>query len=291
MTKEEQASGLTPTERFLSEVCRKTFLNMWVYPNTFYEVGKELCDVLVVFEDNVFIFSVKDISFNENKDPDIAWQRWKRKAIDESIKQIEGAVSRLSKFPDQIFLDAKCTIPFPIRIPIKPIFHRIIVAHGAEKACLADSEANIRGSLGVSYSDRPELFEDKGIRFSVSLPSSPIYHVFDDVNLRIMLSELDTISDLTRHFDAKAGAIGRFGLLSYCGEEDLLAHYFFNFDEPNQRHVIGPINEQADGVSIGEGEWDDFYAHKSYQSRKETSNLTCGTTCFSVLEGARSKGR
>ena len=45
------------------------------------------------------------------------------------------------------------------------------------------------------------------------------------------LGELDTIFDLSSYLDAKLEAIRRYDGLMYCGEEDLLAHYFLNFDE------------------------------------------------------------
>ncbi len=80
-----KSEGLNLSEIFLTKYCERAFLKLWAYPNPYKSQGKELCDVLVVFEEHVFIFSIKDISFNTEKAPDIAWERWKRKAIDESI--------------------------------------------------------------------------------------------------------------------------------------------------------------------------------------------------------------
>jgi hypothetical protein len=52
----EKSSGQTPTEQYLSQLCERTFLNIWAYPNPYKADGKELCDLLVVFENTVFLF-------------------------------------------------------------------------------------------------------------------------------------------------------------------------------------------------------------------------------------------
>jgi len=38
--------------------------------------GKELCDLLVVFEKHILIFSDKDCRFNDAVDLKLAWSRW-----------------------------------------------------------------------------------------------------------------------------------------------------------------------------------------------------------------------
>lgn len=52
----EKSPGQTPTEQYLSKLCEQTFLNIWAYPNPYKADGKELCDLLVVFENTVFLF-------------------------------------------------------------------------------------------------------------------------------------------------------------------------------------------------------------------------------------------
>ncbi len=77
----------------------------------------------------------------------------------------------------------------------------------------------------------------------------------------IVLSELDTVSDFSTYLDEKVRAAAAFDYLSYCGEEDLLGHYFVNYDTETKRHVIGPKGKDSgkvNGVMIGEGEWRDF---------------------------------
>ena len=52
----EKGSGVTATERLLSEFCERSFLKLWSYPNPYKDDGHELCDLLAVFGDTLFIF-------------------------------------------------------------------------------------------------------------------------------------------------------------------------------------------------------------------------------------------
>jgi hypothetical protein len=51
----KKSPGQTRTEQYLAQLCDRTFLNLWAYPNPFKADGKELCDLLAVFEKNVFL--------------------------------------------------------------------------------------------------------------------------------------------------------------------------------------------------------------------------------------------
>ena len=74
--------GTTRTEKLLSRLCNDSFLELWSYPNPFNSKKKELCDLLAVFENHVFIFFDRENLQldNRNKDPEINWKRWKRKS-------------------------------------------------------------------------------------------------------------------------------------------------------------------------------------------------------------------
>src|SRR5947208_2542997 len=96
--KVEKQQGITVAERHLAELCEQTFLSLWSYPNVFRDVfvpgtkiGKELCDLLVLFEDRVLIFSDKDCAVPRTGDLNLDWSRWFRKAVLENAKQAHGA--------------------------------------------------------------------------------------------------------------------------------------------------------------------------------------------------------
>ncbi len=267
-----RSSGTTPTEKILSKLCDKVFLKLWVYPNPYKKKGNELCDVLVIFEDHVFIFSVKAISFSKEKKIKTSWSRWKSKAVDNSIKQINNAEKSIKAHPDEIFLDAKCENKVPINVDLDNCkIHRIVIAHGAEQACKEFSDENVAGSLAISYSDK---VSDEVLPFLVNLPKNKIYHVFDSFNLDIILGELDTIRDFLWYLEAKEAAIKKYDAISYCGEEDLLAHYLYNFDKKKKCHYIGTKKKGYNRIRIGEGEWHDFALTRKYLQKKEEDKVS-----------------
>lgn len=265
-----KSEGVTETERILAEYCERSFLKLWSYPNPFKDDGHELCDLLAVFGDYIFIFFDREAKLPEtsDKDPQILWDRWKRKAIDKQVKTAHGT-ERYIRSKRAIYLDAQGNSPFPIPINSDTaIFHKIIVAHGAKDACLRESEENIYGSLAISYC---EVGTSHSRPFHVEIDSSNPVHIFDEHNLQIILTELDTITDLSSYLDEKLRAVGAYNYLSYCGEEDLLGHYIINFNKDTNKHVIGPKDEEFDIVAIGEGEWQDFIETEVYKNTKSVN--------------------
>jgi hypothetical protein len=95
--------GVSPTEKNLAALADKIFLNLWTYPNLYKNDGQELCDVLVVCGDDVLIFSDKNIGWKKGDDFGLSWSRWYRGAIEESVKQINGASRYLRQHPMNCF--------------------------------------------------------------------------------------------------------------------------------------------------------------------------------------------
>jgi hypothetical protein len=148
-----KSEGLTPTEKLLADLCEKSFLKLWSYPNPFKDDRQELCDLLAVFENHVFIFFDREnMAFSkDDNDPLISWNRWKRKVIDDQTRIAHGAEGYI-KSGRGIFLDKDLKIPFPFDIDRqKMMAHKIIVAHGAKEACENFSKDNVYGSLAISY--------------------------------------------------------------------------------------------------------------------------------------------
>jgi hypothetical protein len=59
----ERADGVTEAERYLKRLCDRTFLSLWSYPGVYRDQGsgkgtegKEVCDLLVVFENHIIIW-------------------------------------------------------------------------------------------------------------------------------------------------------------------------------------------------------------------------------------------
>lgn len=263
-----KSKGVTRTEVFLSQLCERTFLKLWSFPNPFKSDGKELCDLLVVFDRHAFLFFDRESRIFETSESDVnvIWKRWKKNVIEKQIKTADGAQKYITQHPDDIYLDQTCEVRLPVQLPHNEfIVHKIIVAHGAEEACKRDSIDNIVGSLAVSYSDGTSEWP---FRFCVPLERSDPVHLLDSHNIEILLGELDTAYDFTTYIVAKEEAIQRYDTIVYCGEEDLLAHYFGNFDKKANKHFIGTTDRDVNALMIGEGEWQGFRASAPYRRKK-----------------------
>ena len=202
-----KSSGLNSSEEYVSELCNSTFLSFWSYPNVMKSDSKELCDLLVVFQNHVLIFSDKNYSFTKSNDIKVSWSRWYKKAVLGAAKQIYGAERWLFSNPNSIFLDSKCTQPFPFQIPKQEdaIVHRIVIAQGASDDCQEYCggtgslvlDSRIVGDAHLNHADC--------LPFAVGQvnPDKGYVHVFDDVTLGIVMQTLDTVSDFVTYLAKK----------------------------------------------------------------------------------------
>ena len=71
-------------EEYVNELTFNSYLDYWCYPNPKDELGdkKEICDLLIIFQDTVIIISVKNY---ENKGN---YERYKKNVIEKSSKQL-----------------------------------------------------------------------------------------------------------------------------------------------------------------------------------------------------------
>lgn len=286
----EKSSGVTDTERLLADFCERSFLKLWTYPNPCKDDGHELCDLLAVFDNYVFVFFDREklLPAVPDRDPQVLWDRWKRTVIDRQVATAHGA-ERYIRSGRPIFLDAKKAISFPLSIDVSKVtIHKIVIAHGAKEACQQASDENVYGSLAISYC---ESGGGATAPFHIEIDRRNPVHILDSHNMPIVLAELDTVTDFSNYLDEKARAIARFDVLSYCGEEDLLGHYLLSFDAKLKRHFIGPKNEQVNGVGIGEGEWRDFIESDVYKNTKNEDRISyfwdqlIQRTCQNALDG------
>ena len=248
-----RADGITPGEKYLKRLCDHTFLSLWSYPGVFRDQsasrtghGKEVCDLLVVFEEHVIIFSDKDCEFPSTSNLDNDWRRWFRRAVLKATQQIWGAERWIQAHPDRLFLDGSCTIPFPIALPdpsrIK--FHRVVVAHGVAERCR--SELGGSGSLMIV----PGIIGDAhytGLGGDVTpfavgqiSPGRGYVHVLDDTSLEAVLGTLDTVTDFVSYLSKKEAFVGSGQMISAAGEDDLLAFYLGKLNEHGEHDFVLP---------------------------------------------------
>ncbi len=206
----EKSNGLTSSERKLAALGYHTFLRLWSYPNPykFQSKGKELCDLLIIFENHIIIFSDKDCIYGCSGDNQVDWRRWYKKAIRKSADQLVGAKSWITRYPDKIAIDASCSrlLPLKIEITSETKFHLIAIAHGATVECQKYFSTRT-GGLFIDNQIVGEMHTNADCKpFCVGRileDSENFIHVFDEDSYANVLSELDTIQDFLRYLDAR----------------------------------------------------------------------------------------
>ncbi|RYZ84183.1 MAG: hypothetical protein EOP04_18510, partial [Proteobacteria bacterium] len=154
------AEGITDSERALTRLAKKAFLSLWSYSNVFTDEGrgngkgdgKELCDLLVVFGNDVLLFSDKACEYHSNADDSVAWPRWYKRAIEKSAKQLSGAEKFAKQYPQRVFLDKNCDTPLPVPLPVSSSarYFLIAVTRGAHSAATRFFGGGSSGSLMIS---------------------------------------------------------------------------------------------------------------------------------------------
>lgn len=241
--------------------------------------GKELCDLMVVFGDDVLLFSDKSCAFHPTDDLNLAWSRWYRRAVEKSAKQLAGAESWITRFPTRVFLDAKCSKSVPVRLPpaSRRRVHLIAVAHGASAAAIKRWDAMGPGSSGAPIIDTQLVgrqHESKPFMVGWPLDNKRFVHVFDGDTISLVLRELDTLSDFVDYLSKKQDLFENSGChFLITGEEELLAAYLANIDPKTNEHRF-QIFPSDHLVFLEEGSWTKLTASTGYRARAEANKIS-----------------
>lgn len=215
-------------EQVIYELAAKTFLQDWCFLNPKFSNGtKELCDLLVIFEDTVIIRQIKDLKLDEK------WQ-YKRQEKEKNIRQLWWAKRTLLSQQSQITLtnDRRGKVIFDPTTIKNVYLISALVGEG-------------------------EYF----FSFMEEIKSHQI-HVFNHKFIEIILNELDTISDFCHYLKAKEDFLNTEKKIIISGwEEELLAPYIHNnrsFSEFDSADMI--ILEE--GVRKGLTKKPDYIAKK-----------------------------
>ena len=211
----------TPTEAFVHEVCKKSFLSLWSYASPQGRTaGRELCDILVLCEPDVIIFSVKEVKPKMTASDDLRFQRWVRGAVDESVDQIYGAERFIAsgKHSRVVREDGLEGLPYPDKALRR--IHRVAVALGGDE------------HFSVPFGDFGKGF----------------VHVFDERSFSIVTSALNTITDFVEYLSKKQELFSTRTDVQFGLEEDLLAVYLHG----------NRTFPRADLLLIEDGAWTQF---------------------------------
>tara|TARA_R110002074_G_scaffold167933_4_gene329221 strand:+ start:389 stop:1576 length:1188 start_codon:yes stop_codon:yes gene_type:complete len=220
---------MTPSEEYVANLCEKSFLPFWSFPNPLGKKDKELCDLLVVCGNNIIIISVKDIKVSNHKDQSVKYNRWIKDAIEASYKQIFGAERFLKNINEITLKNRKNSIQLPSRKDRK--IYRIAIAFG--------SDYDFPLPMG---------FTDRGF-----------VHVFDEKSTEIIISELDTITDFINYLEKKEKFLKDKTIL-LPEESDLFALYIntgLEFEQP------------IDTIAGSKGIWEEYVTSEDYKTWRE----------------------
>jgi len=263
--------GLNQSEEYLVNLCNRTFLSLWSYPNPYRAKGKELCDLLVVFGNHILIFSDKTCKYPATNDPELDWKRWFRRAVIKSAKQLWRAEQWIKQYPEHVFLDNECLQKFPFNInTTQARIHLILVARGVTGACQeffgsGSGSLMIRNDIkGIDSHTSPFVIGD--IDFEKTF-----IHVLDDTTLDIVMGALNTVSDFILYLGKKEILLRSTKNISVTGEEDLLPYYMTKMK--GEEHDFD-FPENSDQIAILEGEWEHFCQNPQRKAQLEEDRVS-----------------
>lgn len=226
-------------EEFLYSLATKTFLTDWCYLNPKNSKGVELCDLLVVFNDTVIIWQVKDLKLDING-------RYDNSEVEKNLRQLAGARRHMFDLQQPIFLEN----PRRVKEKFDPsaINHVYMIS-----ALLGEGE------------DFHRLFDEI---------KSHTVHLFTREATQIILSELDTISDFTEYLHKKEEALldpnKQTRLIIQGGEEELLAMYLSN------NRTFGLSDNSITMMFLDGDSWEALKNNPQYIAKKQEDKISYG---------------
>lgn len=181
-------------EKLVHDLALKTFLTDWCYLNPMLPNGKELCDLLVVYDEVAIIWQIKDLKLDKRG-------RYRSREVERNLCQLAGAHRQLF------------TLKAPIELENPRRGKELFDAVQIKEIYL----------ISVLVGEGEDIFP-----FVESIKNYAI-HVFTRDFTQIILNELDTISDFANYVRAKESMIKQDKqLIILGGEEELLALYLGN---------------------------------------------------------------
>ncbi len=221
-------------EEIINQLACKSFLTEWCYLNPKGENGKEICDLLVVFDDTMLIIQIKDIKFTGNDD------RYIRNAFEHPIKQLFGAERNLFTISKNLEL-------------INPNGHKYTFNKG-------EITKIYRLVFSVGDGEVPYNF--------IEMQKSKIIHTFDK-SIEKILNELDTISDFCKYLKDKENLCFSKTMLEIVQfrEVDMVGDYMYH--NKSFSHL-----DSLDMVIYDKGIWEKTTEDSVYQSKKNADKVS-----------------
>lgn len=181
-------------EKLVHDLALKTFLTDWCYPNPMLPSGRELCDLLIVFDQVAIIWQIKDLKLDKHG-------KYKEAEVEKNLRQLSGARRQL--------FELKSTVELQNPRRRKEVFDATIIKEVYLISVLLGE--------GEEFHSLVDSIKDYNV------------HIFTRDFTQIILNELDTISDFTNYLRAKESLLNtNKRIVIIGGEEELLAFYLMN---------------------------------------------------------------
>ncbi|GGH14754.1 hypothetical protein FAZ19_07200 [Sphingobacterium alkalisoli] len=212
-------------EDYVNQLAFRSYLKYWCYPNPKDITGdnKEICDLLIAFRDTLILISVKNHSFDGN------YERYKKKVIQKSTKQLNGAERKLFKSNRDVY-----------------------VKHPDREAELFDPKKYSKVyKLTINVGEQFEHYE-----LSDSESSKGFISILNKETFEAIINELDTIKDFVEYLDEREKLLfSDRTVLIKCTERDLLAVFLTNGREFPNDYTSSQYKEIT--LSL-EGAWESY---------------------------------
>lgn len=249
-------------------------LTPWCFPNPFRDQGahqgkvrgKELCDLLIVFGNDVIIFSDKHVQFRKHNTIELSWARWYRDAVLESAKQLEGAKRWIETHPNRVFETGDCSSEIFIPQNATEVkVHLILTCRGAAKAC----QTLFGGGTGSLISRSVRLADPELSPFQVGsfTEKGNVIHVFDSEVMDVIFKHLDTLPDFIRYLHQREDLAKSNTAFMTVGEEELLAVYLSDLNADGL-HGFKSLQKYT-SVLTQEGLLASYTSSHAYASKKD----------------------
>jgi len=176
-------------EQFVYELATDSFLSYWCFPNPKDELGdkKELCDLLIHFQDTLILCCVKNYEFKG------AYQKYFRKVIEKDVRQLYGAERKITQSNYDIQIRNKDGRSHVIERNKIRVIYRLMIHLG----------------------DKVHFYP-----FNRITPSEAFVNIFDKSSFRNIIRFLDTIKDLENYLMAREAAFKDKKVLILPSEEE-----------------------------------------------------------------------
>lgn len=289
LTPTHKEYGSTPGERKLTRLAEASFFGLWSYASVQRQIrtngrvlAQEVVDLAVMFGDDLVLFSEKDIAFPKYDDIKVAWGRWFRASVAESVTQLRGASKKMTSGQHPLFLDAKCEHPLPFDLTRTGIrVHLVAICRNSATPAREyfgkyESKGTVQSSTGTlmfhAALREPDMLANPFCTGDFD-PSKPFVHVFDEDSIQLLMTELGTGADFIDYLQVREGAIRKQRLASIQGEEDFLSVYLQNENELGFGGFSSPVPktvvEVAPAVIITEHMWTTHISTAEYQHHQE----------------------